>query len=376
MAKWAFDFLEIEVTKDKKAIKKAYAALVKKYHPEEQPAQWEKAHEAYEAAMKYAESDEVLTNVQKWEESWQNEPVSVEQPEMVEEEVQADSSYGDLFQQAQSQWQQEKTEHEKALSYRMYELMRMKNNNAYAEWAQFFSTEFLPDEGIDSMMLLYEIVRAYPLQNNIIGLIVETMKKRAQYYQSVMELDKAALAADIVEAAQAQLPKQYGGNTGHHVKKRNVFPVMIGIAGIFAAIVLGVGLLTGKSNSLAREAKAQGLVYLNEKYEEKGYTEEELKAEKETLYGKQADKMFVYRIIEVESYTTIAYGLAKKGRRSFCFSIICREQRFGKHFKKESMRGLDIRKEGCIGIREVVMTVEKYEMVFSTQVLRVISMNL
>lgn len=51
----AFRILEIDVTDDKKAIKKAYAALVKQYHPEEYPEKWQEIHAAYETALKGTE---------------------------------------------------------------------------------------------------------------------------------------------------------------------------------------------------------------------------------------------------------------------------------------------------------------------------------
>lgn len=50
----AFRILEIDVTDDKKVIKKTYAELVKKYHPEEYPEKWQEIHEAYETALKGA----------------------------------------------------------------------------------------------------------------------------------------------------------------------------------------------------------------------------------------------------------------------------------------------------------------------------------
>lgn len=48
----AFKILEIDVTDDKKEIKKAYARMVKKYHPEEHPKEWQMLHDAYERALK------------------------------------------------------------------------------------------------------------------------------------------------------------------------------------------------------------------------------------------------------------------------------------------------------------------------------------
>lgn len=55
MSESVFRILEIEPTNDKKEIKKAYARLVKRYHPEEFPEEWEKIHGAYEQALKMAE---------------------------------------------------------------------------------------------------------------------------------------------------------------------------------------------------------------------------------------------------------------------------------------------------------------------------------
>ncbi len=49
-----FKVLGIERTTDKRVIKRAYASKVKQYHPEENPEEWKKVHEAYEAAMAYA----------------------------------------------------------------------------------------------------------------------------------------------------------------------------------------------------------------------------------------------------------------------------------------------------------------------------------
>lgn len=49
-----FRVLEIEPTKDKRNIKRAYAAMAKKFHPEENPQEWQQLHDAYEAALAYA----------------------------------------------------------------------------------------------------------------------------------------------------------------------------------------------------------------------------------------------------------------------------------------------------------------------------------
>lgn len=50
--------LGIKPTKDKKAIKRAYAAQTKVVHPEEKPEEFKQLYEAYQAALRYAEFDE------------------------------------------------------------------------------------------------------------------------------------------------------------------------------------------------------------------------------------------------------------------------------------------------------------------------------
>lgn len=47
----AFEVLEIAPTTDKREIKKAYARLTKKYHPEEHPQEWKRIHDAYIIAL-------------------------------------------------------------------------------------------------------------------------------------------------------------------------------------------------------------------------------------------------------------------------------------------------------------------------------------
>ena len=53
-----WEILGIEPTKDKKAIKRAYAAQTKVVHPEEKPEEFKRLYEAYQAALRYAESKE------------------------------------------------------------------------------------------------------------------------------------------------------------------------------------------------------------------------------------------------------------------------------------------------------------------------------
>lgn len=50
-----WNILGIEPTTDKKAIRKAYAAKTREIHPEDAPEEFKRLHEAYQAALGYAD---------------------------------------------------------------------------------------------------------------------------------------------------------------------------------------------------------------------------------------------------------------------------------------------------------------------------------
>lgn len=52
-----WEVLGIVPTTDKSVIKRAYAALAKKYHPEQYPEEFLNLRNAYESAMDYASSE-------------------------------------------------------------------------------------------------------------------------------------------------------------------------------------------------------------------------------------------------------------------------------------------------------------------------------
>lgn len=60
-----YQVLGISPTRDKKIIRKAYAGLIRKYHPEEHPEKWKEIHDAYTIAMQRADEDRPLHEEQK-----------------------------------------------------------------------------------------------------------------------------------------------------------------------------------------------------------------------------------------------------------------------------------------------------------------------
>ena len=92
--KGVWDILGIDRTKDRLTIKKAYSALAKKTHPEEDPEGFQKLHNAYKGALIYASipeskgSKEVTSEEKKEEETFDFPDVSLTTDE--EEKVEDD----------------------------------------------------------------------------------------------------------------------------------------------------------------------------------------------------------------------------------------------------------------------------------------------
>lgn len=113
----AFRILGLSGNADKQAIKRAYASLVKQYHPEEFPNEWNQIHDAYETALKYVkikQNSSQQHNIDDYiQEYVQQEIERLEQEErrkekQLEKERQWQEEYESLFNQETWQWEKEK----------------------------------------------------------------------------------------------------------------------------------------------------------------------------------------------------------------------------------------------------------------------------
>ena len=68
MARTIWDWLEIEETRDKALIRKAYASQAKKYHPEDMPEEAKQLREAYKRALALAERHKDIGSSRHYEE--------------------------------------------------------------------------------------------------------------------------------------------------------------------------------------------------------------------------------------------------------------------------------------------------------------------
>ena len=80
-----YQVLGISPTRDKKIIRKAYAGLIRKYHPEEHPEKWKEIHDAYTMAMQRADEDQTLHEEQKSEQEEQKPQHEEQKPQREEQ---------------------------------------------------------------------------------------------------------------------------------------------------------------------------------------------------------------------------------------------------------------------------------------------------
>lgn len=83
-----YQVLGISPTRDKKIIRKAYAGLIRKYHPEEHPEKWKEIHDAYTMAMQRADEDQPLHEEQKSEQEEQKPQHEEQKPQREEQKPQ------------------------------------------------------------------------------------------------------------------------------------------------------------------------------------------------------------------------------------------------------------------------------------------------
>lgn len=309
MVRWAFDTLEIQITKDKKQIKKAYALLTKRYHPEEHPEEWSKIHEAYEAALRYADGNGAEPREDIWE----------EEQEEYTENVEAEYTYGQMFQEAQAQWAARQSEKLEALSIRLRNLLKLPRHEAYKEWQHFLSSEFLPNVELTELEVLYEALYRNELPQEVSKLIAVTMEKRKELYQYSMELEKASLAENIIDCVCIRV-FPYEAERKPKKIKRIIKQLALGAV---AAVVLFAVLVAVTAKDGIRDAQISEVIvtYLNEKYPEEKFTGEKIQIESVNLYGEKAENIVSYQVMPKEgSYNAIAYLIGEKGEENFtCF---------------------------------------------------------
>ena len=193
---YIFEILEIERTYDTKKIKKAYANMVKKYHPEEYPEKWKEIQAAYKTALALARKEEYLDGrvktpefvIKEYPERWKEIQTAMKAEELEE----LDSLFDNIGTLSKEQQAQDKEAYEKELQevLRSFGKISDKKKLDRKEWEDFFSKktrlpyicnrEFLKrlgecfsDRKIDAGMYQFlleqlEVIKTYCTDRNIV----------------------------------------------------------------------------------------------------------------------------------------------------------------------------------------------------------------
>lgn len=163
-----YDILGIGRDADKKTIKKAYAELVKQYHPEEHPEEWKRIHDAYEQAMEQVSAkkqkvsvpvpqessvqEENLTNTVKTLEPKEAPNTPTETPEVqaqpqmqslsAEQQDKLEDIFGDVEKVVHEQLEEQQKSDQKKIDRELQtirQLTKKKRLRFPDEWMNFFS---------------------------------------------------------------------------------------------------------------------------------------------------------------------------------------------------------------------------------------------
>ncbi len=358
MVRWAFDVLGIEVTKDTHEIKRAYAALVRKYHPEEHHGEWTRIHEAYQIAMEYAKrlgspTEELIAEGREENCGWEDgnrqeefEPLESgahdggSEEEKGEEvynhetfqdaQVIENTEYDAMFREEHSHWVQKNAEHGSMLHKRLKKLASLHGKNAQVEWIHFFEKEFLPEETPEALMLLLETVRESELPDHILGLIWTVMEDHRKRYAFREEQDCRRLAEEIMVCCQIK----HAAVKNKKVQRKPLSRLWLipALAAVFFVLAW-----SGQraENRKKEEASVEAAAYLNEKYGGY-YSEEDFIAEKETLFNDDEDEMEYYRFREKEHGPVIVCAMRNKKNKdkAFCFFDSVQEKEIKQAFSE------------------------------------------
>ncbi len=143
----AFEILQIEKTNDIKKIKKAYARLVKQYHPEDDEERWLILHEAYEQAIRYAKRN------YEWYETKEKligRSPSYEPEDQLyrERNIGTESSNEELIEQIERMIASKRNmpkeitrQEDLEEAVRMLEVIKGRRGFFYSSWKKFFQSE-------------------------------------------------------------------------------------------------------------------------------------------------------------------------------------------------------------------------------------------
>lgn len=290
-----YQVLGISPTKDKKVIRKAYAGLIRKYHPEEHPEKWKEIHDAYMVAMQRADQEEVPAvsiskpkneeqRPQREEQKPQHEEQTPQQQEQNPQEKNAEvrrksenrkgetkQPEEDLFgnlekltETAKKERQEERQSQLKAAIEQLHALCKPKKLQ-FLQWKEFFRKEEY-QWAVRQGEFLYELancLKGHVMGRRLYHFLLEQIQIIENDNRVSGEVPKRQGAYDAYRMVRMELETNYQRNHPA-VQKILLFVLLLAIAG---TVLFSFKWKAGKAD---RQSEADQMVdreYVEEYYE-------------------------------------------------------------------------------------------------------------
>lgn len=236
-----YQVLGISPTRDKKIIRKAYAGLIRKYHPEEHPEKWKEIHDAYTIAMQRADQEEVPAvsiskpkneeqRPQREEQKPQHEEQTPQQQEQNPQEKNAEvrrkgenrkgetkqpeeDLFGNLEKLTETAKKEQQEERQRQLKTAIEQLNTLcePKKLQFLQWKEFFRKEEY-QWAVRQGEFLYELanrLRGHVMGRRLYRFLFDQIQTIENYNRSVNEIPKKQGAYDAYRMVRMELETGY-----------------------------------------------------------------------------------------------------------------------------------------------------------------------
>lgn len=236
-----YQVLGISPTRDKKIIRKAYAGLIRKYHPEEHPEKWKEIHDAYMVAMQRADQEEVPAvsiskpkneeqRPQRGEQKPQHEEQTPQQQEQNPQEKNAEvrrksenrkgetkqpeeDLFGNLEKLTETAKKEQQEERQRQLKTAIEQLNTLcePKKLQFLQWQEFFGKEEY-QWAVRQGEFLYELanrLRGHVMGRRLYRFLLDQIQTIENYNRSVNEIPKKQGAYDAYRMVRMELETGY-----------------------------------------------------------------------------------------------------------------------------------------------------------------------
>lgn len=221
-----YQILGISPTRDKKIIRKAYAGLTRKYHPEEHPEKWKEIHDAYTMAMQRADEDQPLHEEQKLHREEQKPQQQEQKPQEKNAEVRRKSEnrkgetkqpeedlFGNLEELSETAKKEQQEERQRQLkaAIEQFNTLCEPKKLQFLQWQEFFRKEEY-QWAVRQGEFLYELanrLRGHVMGRRLYRFLIDQIQTIENYNRSVNEIPKKQGAYDAYRMVRMELETGY-----------------------------------------------------------------------------------------------------------------------------------------------------------------------